>query len=132
MEAYVHGVSTRAVDDLVEAMGADAGISKSEVSRICAALDEQAGAFRTRTLEHTKFPYVYLDATYLNVRNQTSQDLDGDGGGDRDRRRRLAGGPRPRRRRLRGRDVLSRLPHLLKQRACTGCGWSSHPSTPGS
>ena len=73
MEAYVHGVSTRAVDDLVEAMGVEAGISKSEVSRICAGLDEQVGAFRTRSLEHTEFPYVYLDATYLNVRNQTSQ-----------------------------------------------------------
>src|SRR5215207_5295979 len=53
MEAYVNGVSTRSVDDLVEAMGADAGISKSEVSRICAALDETVGAFRTRSLEHT-------------------------------------------------------------------------------
>jgi putative transposase len=73
MEAYVHGVSTRSVDDLVEAMGVDAGISKSEVSRICAALDEQVGAFRTRSLDHTEFPYVYLDATYLNVRNTTGQ-----------------------------------------------------------
>jgi putative transposase len=73
MEAYVHGVSTRSVDDLVEAMGVDAGISKSEVSRICAGLDEQVGAFRTRSLEHTEFPYVYLDATYLNVRNTTGQ-----------------------------------------------------------
>ncbi len=73
MEAYVHGVSTRSVDDLVEAMGADSGISKSEVSRICAGLDEVVGAFRTRTLDHAEFPYVYLDATYLHVRNQTSQ-----------------------------------------------------------
>jgi putative transposase len=73
MEAYVHGVSTRSVDDLVEAMGVDAGISKSEVSRICAALDEQVRAFRTRSLAHTEFPYVYLDATYLNVRNTTGQ-----------------------------------------------------------
>jgi putative transposase len=73
MEAYVHGVSTRAVDDLVEAMGVEAGISKSEVSRICASLDDQVGALRTRSLEHSEFPYVYLDATYLNVRNQTSQ-----------------------------------------------------------
>ena len=73
MEAYVHGVSTRSVDDLVEAMGGDAGISKSEVSRICAGLDETVGAFRTRALDHTEFPYVYLDATYLHVRNQTSQ-----------------------------------------------------------
>ena len=68
MEAYVHGVSTRAVDDLVQALGIDAGISKSEVSRICAGLDEVVGAFRARTLGHTSFPYVYLDATYLHVR----------------------------------------------------------------
>ena len=46
MEAYVNGVSTRAVDDLVEALGVDSGISKSEVSRICAGLDEIVGAFR--------------------------------------------------------------------------------------
>ena len=68
MEAYVHGVSTRAVDDLVAALGIDAGISKSEVSRICAGLDETVGAFRSRTLGHTSFAYVYLDATYLHVR----------------------------------------------------------------
>jgi putative transposase len=46
---------------------------KSEVSRICAGLDEIVGAFRTRTLGHFEFPYVYLDATYLHVRNATSQ-----------------------------------------------------------
>ena len=68
MEAYVHGVSTRSVDDLVAALGIDAGISKSEVSRICAGLDEAVGAFRTRTLGHTRFAYIYLDATYLHVR----------------------------------------------------------------
>ena len=68
MEAYVHGVSTRSVDDLVEALGAGTGISKSEVSRICSGLDEVVGAFRTRALDHVEFPYVYLDATYLNVR----------------------------------------------------------------
>ena len=61
MEAYVHGVSTRSVDDLVVALGADSGISKSEVSRICEGLDESVGAFRTRPLDHTPFPYVYLD-----------------------------------------------------------------------
>jgi transposase-like protein len=69
MEAYVSGVWTRAVDDLVAAMGIDTGISKSEVSRICAGLDERVEAFRTRTLGHTSFPYVYLDATYINVRD---------------------------------------------------------------
>jgi putative transposase len=68
MEAYVHGVSTRAVDDLVVAMGGS-GISKSEVSRICAGLDEAVGAFRTRRLDHAEFPYVFLDATYLHVRS---------------------------------------------------------------
>lgn len=54
-------------------MGVETGISKSEVSRICAGLDEIVGAFRTRTLRHIEFPYVYLDATYLNVRNGTGQ-----------------------------------------------------------
>ncbi|MFK5635657.1 transposase, partial [Ornithinimicrobium sp. LYQ103] len=57
MEAYVHGVSTRSVDDLVVALGGT-GISKSEVSRICAGLDETVGAFRTRRLDHARFPYV--------------------------------------------------------------------------
>ncbi|HMT63181.1 MAG TPA: IS256 family transposase [Microthrixaceae bacterium] len=69
MEAYVNGVSTRSVDDLVAALGVDSGISKSEVSRICAGLDERVDAFRNRTLGHIAFPYVYLDATYLNVRD---------------------------------------------------------------
>ena len=69
MEAYVNGVSTRSVDNLVVALGVDTGISKSEVSRICAALDERVGAFRNRTLGHTEFPYVYLDATYVHVRD---------------------------------------------------------------
>lgn len=69
MQAYVAGVSTRSVDDLVAALGVDSGISKSEVSRICKRLDEQVTAFRTRTLGHVEFPYVYLDATYLKVRD---------------------------------------------------------------
>lgn len=69
MEAYVNGVSTRSVDDLVAAMGVEAGISKSEVSRICTGLDERVEAFRNRTLGHVAFPYVYLDATYLKVRD---------------------------------------------------------------
>ena len=73
MEAYVAGVSTRAVDDLVAALGIDSGISKSEVSRICAGLDEIVGTFRTRSLDHTEFPYLYLDATYLHVRNTAGQ-----------------------------------------------------------
>jgi transposase-like protein len=65
-EAYVHGVSTRKVDDLVRALGVD-GISKSEVSRICGELDTAVTAFRTRAItgEHR---YVWLDATYHKVR----------------------------------------------------------------
>ncbi len=69
MEAYVNGVSTRAIDDLVAAMGIDTGISKSQVSRICEGLDARGEAFRGRTLGHVAFPYVYLDATYINVRD---------------------------------------------------------------
>jgi len=69
MEAYVHGVSTRKVDDLVQALGLQAGISKSEVSRICAELDTSLDVFRRRSLAHTGFPYVFLDATYLKGRS---------------------------------------------------------------
>jgi putative transposase len=68
-QAYVEGISTRSVDDLVQAMGIASGISRSEVSRICARLDDQVGAFRERPLGHVEFPYVYLDATYLKVRD---------------------------------------------------------------
>ncbi|GAA4927605.1 hypothetical protein HD597_000631 [Nonomuraea thailandensis] len=68
MEAYLHGVSTRKVDDLVKALGADTGISKSEVSRICADLDEEVTAFRDRSLAGQTFPYLFLDATYCKAR----------------------------------------------------------------
>jgi len=68
MQAYVHGTSTRKVDDLVKALGVEAGISKSEVSRICAELDAEVAAFRSRSLAHTTFPYVFVDATYLKAR----------------------------------------------------------------
>ena len=68
MEAYVAGVSTRSVDDLVEALGIASGISKSEVSRICGRLDESVDAFRGRPLDHTEFPYVFVDATYVHCR----------------------------------------------------------------
>jgi transposase-like protein len=68
MEAYLHGVSTRKVDDLVKALGADTGISTSEVSRICAGLDEQVATFLDRDLSPVEFPYVFLDATYGKTR----------------------------------------------------------------
>ena len=68
MEAYVTGTSVRKVDDLVKALGADTGISKSEVSRICADLDTEVTAFADRDLSETEFPYVFLDATYCKAR----------------------------------------------------------------
>ena len=72
MEAYVHGVSTRKVDDLVVALGIDAGVKKSEVSRICAELDGVVADFRDRSLGHTGFPYVFLDATYVKAHDGAS------------------------------------------------------------
>jgi putative transposase len=66
-EAYVLGVSTRRVEDLVEALGI-ASISKSEVSRICAALDAEVETFRSRPLGDEAYPYLWLDATYVKVR----------------------------------------------------------------
>jgi putative transposase len=67
MEAFVHGVSTRKVDDVVTALGIDAGVSKSQVSRICAELDVAVGEFRERRLDHVEFPYLFLDATYVKA-----------------------------------------------------------------
>jgi putative transposase len=65
-EAYVHGVSTRSVDELVKAMGMT-GISKSQVSRWCAEIDDKVTAFLERPLEGD-WPYLWLDATYLKTR----------------------------------------------------------------
>ena len=65
-EAYVHGVSTRKVDELVKALGMG-GISKSRVSELCEELDEEVERFRSRPLEGP-YPYVWVDATYLKSR----------------------------------------------------------------
>jgi transposase-like protein len=65
-EAYVHGVSTRSVDDLVRALGMD-GISRSQVSRLCEEIDEKVKPFLGRPIEGD-WPYVWLDATCLKVR----------------------------------------------------------------
>jgi len=65
-EAYIRGVSTRKVDELVQALGMT-GISKSEVSRLCAELDEMVEAFRNRSLTG-RYPYLWLDAKYVKVR----------------------------------------------------------------
>ena len=66
-EAYVLGVSTRRVDDLVKALGLE-GISKSQVSRVCAELDGAVERFRARRLGGA-YPYLWLDATFLKVRD---------------------------------------------------------------
>jgi transposase-like protein len=60
-EAYIQGVSTRSVDDLVQAMGMT-GISKSQVSRLCGEIDERVNTFLNRPLEGD-WPYLWLDAT---------------------------------------------------------------------
>src|SRR5499427_8484166 len=65
-EAYVHGVSTRSVDDLVKAMGMS-GISKSQVSRLCQEIDDKVKAFLGRPIEGD-WPYLWIDATYVKVR----------------------------------------------------------------
>jgi putative transposase len=65
-EAYVQGISTRSVDDLVRAMGLD-GISKSQVSRLCGEIDERVQTFLSRPIEG-EWPYVWLDATYVKAR----------------------------------------------------------------
>jgi transposase-like protein len=67
-EAYVQGISTRRVDDLVRAMGT-AGISRSSVSRMCAELDGDLAAFRERRLDGVRYPYVWLDAKFEKVRD---------------------------------------------------------------
>jgi len=65
-EAYVKGISTRSVDDLVKAMGMT-GVSKSQVSRLCAELDERVSAFLNRPIEGD-WPYLWIDATYVKTR----------------------------------------------------------------
>jgi putative transposase len=65
-EAYIQGVSTRSVDNLVQAMGMS-GISKSQVSRLCSEIDERVNTFLNRPLEG-EWPYLWLDATYVKVR----------------------------------------------------------------
>ena len=65
-EAYVQGISTRSVDDLVKAMGMS-GISESQVSRLCEEIDGKAKAFLDRPIEGD-WPYLWIDSTYLKVR----------------------------------------------------------------
>jgi putative transposase len=68
MMAYITGTSTRKVDDLVKALGCDSGISRSTVSRICSQIDADVAVLRNRRPDHQPFVYVWLDATYVHVR----------------------------------------------------------------
>ena len=72
-EAYVHGVSTRSVDDLVKAMGMT-GISKSQVSRLCGEIDVNIATFLNRPLEGDR-PYIWLDSTYVKVRQNGRREV---------------------------------------------------------
>ena len=107
-EAYIQGISTRSVDDLVKAMGME-GVSKSQVSRLCGEIDERVNAFLTRPLEGD-WPYVWLDATYIKVRRDhriVSAAIIVAVGGEQRRPARGAGDDhRPQR----GRAVLGRIP----------------------
>ncbi len=67
-EAYIQGISTRSVDDLVQAMGGT-GVSNSQVSRLCQEIDERVGAFLDRPIEG-EWPYLWIDATYVKVRRE--------------------------------------------------------------
>ena len=109
-EAYIQGVSTRSVDELVQAMGMS-GISKSQVSRLCGEIDDKIKSFLDRPLEGD-WPYLWLDATYVKVR-EAGRIVPGRG--HRGRRGQRPGPARAARhgdRRVRGRDLLDRVPAL--------------------
>ena len=124
-EAYVLGVSTRRVDDLVVSLGIT-GISKSEVSRICAALDAEVETFRNRSLLEA-YPYVWFDATYLKVREAGPRGVDGGSGGDRGghERRASRAGHRTRGRQRRGLGLADRSSVHWSAAASTASAWSS-------
>jgi hypothetical protein len=106
-EAYIQGISTRSVDDLVKALGMT-GISKSQVSRLCEEIDERVNAFLERPIEG-EWPYLWIDATYVKVRqNGRIVSVAGDCGG-RGQQRWPTRGAGPGHRPLGGRAVLDRL-----------------------
>ena len=85
MRAYLHGVSTREVDDLVTTLGADTGDLEVRGSRNCADLNEEVGALRDHSLAGVGLSYVFLDATYCKARSTAGCLLSG---GHRHRRHR--------------------------------------------
>jgi transposase-like protein len=107
-EAYIQGVSTRSVDELFKAMGFT-GISRSQVSRLCAEIDERVQAFLNRPLEG-EWPYLWIDATYLKVRR---------GGCGNSRRggqhRRTQGSPRYRCDAIGSGRLLERVPSIARR-----------------
>ena len=118
MEAYVNGVSTRKVDRLVEQLGIH-GMSKDRVSALCRQLDEQVEAFRNRPLEGA-YPYLWLDAKHVKVRDRGARALQGAGDRLRGARDRPPRGDRHRHRRDRDRGLLGRVPALLRGRGLSG------------
>ena len=111
--AYITGTSTRKVDALVKALVCVSGISKSTVSRICTQIDADVHVLRTRRLDHQPFVYVWLDATYVHLREHRqvvskaiviATGLRADG-------HREVPLTRARWRRQRERNVLARVPH---------------------
>lgn len=112
MEAHMHGMSTRSVDDLVKALGGDTGISKSEVSRICGALDAELTVCRTRPLDHTRFPPHLPRRDALQGPGQPPDRLPGRGHRHRHHRGRRPRSPRADGRRQRDRSALNPVPAL--------------------
>jgi putative transposase len=112
-EAYVQGVSTRRVDDLVKALGLD-GISRSQVSRLCEELDGEVERFRQRKLDGP-FPYVWLDATFVKVRQDPPCCVDGYRHRHRRQRQRPAGSAGAGRRSQRGWRLLAEIPAQPRQ-----------------
>jgi transposase-like protein len=117
-EAWIGGVSTRRVDELVQAMGLT-GISKSTVSKLCKDIDERVGAFLDRPLSG-EWPYLWLDATYLRQR-EGGRIVSGRGHNRRGLRcRGAARDRRPAHRPVGGRDLLGRLPQELGEARAQG------------
>ena len=129
-EAYVQGVSTRSVDELVKAMGMT-GISKSQVSRLCEEIDGKIEAFLDRPLEGD-WPYLWLDATYVKARENGRIVSVAVIVAVGRQRRRQARGAGPGDRRVGGRDLLDRLPALNSPgAACAASSSSSRMRTRG-
>ena len=129
-EAYIQGISTRSVDDLVRSMGMD-GISKSQVSRLCGEIDERVNAFLARPIEGD-WPYLWLDATYVKVRRDhhiVSVAVIVAVGVNTDGRREVLGMTTGH---SEAEPFWVEFLRSLARRACAGPSWSSRTPIPGS